>query len=289
VKQGIRCWAYSLLLFASSAGAAVDEAQIPFPWSFSDVAFSDGGSVSGHFDYSPDAGGIMNWSIWVTGGDRATFPVFEYRPDNSTAQGYGNGEIVLVVPATQRQFHFRSATPLDDTQSSVALDVSSPTSSFESYGGDNPKRVIQAGALVVNWGTARVRWFFDLTFVDGGTVSGYADHSSDDTLALAWDVTVTGGDEAIFAPLTYLPANSTPYSAGLDHGRYLHSIVLKNTRSKSPRELRYTGQAPMGAYGGRIALDTVNSVECFDCLTFRRFSGGTLRGVPDETWGNGFE
>jgi len=172
----------------------------------------------------------------------------------------------------------------------VSLDLSSPDDiAYESYGGASPKRLIQAGALFTDPAPTRVRWFFDLALAEGGTVNGYADHSPDDATVLKWAVTVKGGDENAFPPLTYLPANSDPDFTTFGPGRYLHLLVAKTPLPDDARELRYTGQARMGADGGRMALDTINSLECYNCGVYRLFSGGTLRGVTDEVWGDGFE
>jgi hypothetical protein len=259
-------------------------------WTFRDVALDDGGSVSGHFTFTPELSPhVTDWSVWVTGGDTTTFPVFEYRPDNSGLGEGSGGEIEFAVPGTSRQIVFRRSVPLTGTVY-VPLDLSSANdTAYESYGGATPKRLIQAGALFSDPTPTRVRWFFDLVLADGGTVSGYADHSPGDTTVLKWAVSVKGGDAVTFPPLVYLPANSDPDYALLDSGRYLHFLSVKPPPLTDARVLRYAGRAPMGADGGRIALDTDNSVECYNCGVYRQFSGGTLRGVTDETWGDGFE
>jgi hypothetical protein len=232
---------------------------------------------------------VTNWSVWVTGGDAASFPAFEYRPDNSGLGEGSGGEIEFVVPGSQRQILFRRSVPLTGTPVYVPLDLSSPNDiAYESYGGASPKRLIEAGALFTDPTPTRIRWFFDLALVDGGAVSGYADHSPDDASVLKWALTVKGGDQDVFPPLTYLPANSDPDFSTLGPGRYLHLLVEK-TPPADPRALRYTGLARMGADGGRMEIDTVNSLECYSCGVYRLFSGGTLRGVTDEIWGDGFE
>ncbi|HET7779487.1 MAG TPA: hypothetical protein VFL07_13100, partial [Rudaea sp.] len=57
----------------------------------------------------------------------------------------------------------------------------------------------------------------------------------------------------------------------------------------SIRLIRFAGQAPLFQDGGRVAIDLGNSAECMNCAPFRDFSKGSLRGVTDETWGDGFE
>jgi hypothetical protein len=170
------------------------------------------------------------------------------------------------------------------------LDLAFPTASpYESFGTQNPRRLISAGALFSDPAPTRVRWFFDgVTMSDGATVSGYADQSPDDTVILKWAVTVKGGDEGTFAPLTYVPVNSTSnIYVPFDDVRNMHAFTAKT--AQPTREFHYMGEAPLGASGGRIAADTVQSSECFNCAPYRLFSGGTLRGVTDETWGDGFE
>lgn len=276
----------ALIVMSLDAAAVVPP---PAVWTFRDVALDDGGSVSGHFTYTSDvAPHVTNWSVWVTGGDTANFPIFEYRPDNSGLGEGSGGEIEFVVPGNQRQIIFRRSVPLTGTPVYVPLDLSFPTSSaYESFGGESPRRLIQAGALFTDPNPTRVRWFFDgATLSDGATVTGYADHTPDDTTIIKWAVSVNGGDEVAFPAFTYDPADSTPLIyLPFDADRNSHDL----TKKTSIRVLHYMGQAPLRMDGGRIAIDIGHSSECYNCAPYRPFLGGTLRGVTDETWGDGFE
>ena len=277
------------MLLAFAMDAMADSAV----WTFRDVALDDGGSVSGHFTYTTDVSPhVTDWSVRVTGGDTVSFPVFEYRPDNSGLGEGSGGEIAFVVPGNQRQILFRRSVPLTGSPVYVPLDLAFPKdTAYESYGGTNPRRVIVSGALFTDPDPTRVRWFFDdVTLSDGATVSGYADHAPGDTAILKWAVTVHGGNEVTFPPFAYLPANSDSYVfVPIGGDRNQHELITKPQPSVLLRSLLYMGQVPLRADGGRIAIDTVNSAECFDCAPYRLFSGGTLRGVTDETWGDGFE
>lgn len=290
MKRGIRRWGGLLLLFACAADLMSNAQATSMVWNFRDVALDDGGSVSGHFTYATDVGPhVTEWSVWVTGGNTANFPIFEYRPDNSTLGEGSGGEIGFLVPGTQRQIIFRRSLPLTGNPLYVPLDLSAPTSSAcESFGAENPRRLISAGALFSDPAPTRVRWFFEgVTLSDGATVSGYADQSPGDTMILKWAIAVKGGNENAFSPLSYVPANSTSLIyIPFDDVRHVHELTAT---AQPTREFRYMGQAPLGADGGRVAADTVYSEECFNCAPYRLFSGGTLRGVTDETWGDGFE
>ena len=274
-------FAWSLPLHASDPPSVV--------WTFRDVAFEDGGSLSGHFTYVPALNTVTEWSVWSTGGDAAKFPLFEYRQDNSSLGQGSGGEIAFQVPVTFRTLVIRPSMPLTGSPLYVPLYLDFPSSSaFEGYDHPpSPIRLIQSGALFSDPSPTRVRWFFDdVTFDDGGKASGYVDQSPDDTSILKWAVTVSGGNEADFPSLTY-NANTAGYTAILPFfsTQLAHEIDLDN----SLRRFRYVGQAPLHKDGGRVAADTEYSVECFNCGPYRLFVSGTFRGVTDEVWGDGFD
>lgn len=50
----------------------------PATWTLSGVTFTDGGIASGTFEYDADTDTVSSWDINVTGGDTASFPVFNY-------------------------------------------------------------------------------------------------------------------------------------------------------------------------------------------------------------------
>lgn len=277
----------ALVLFGLAFDAAAVVPPPPAVWNFRDVALDDGGSVSGHFTYTSDvAPHVTSWSVWVTGGDSANFPVFEYRPDNSTLGEGSGGEIEFLVPGNQRQIIFRRSVPLTGTPVYVPLDLSFQTSSaYESYGSANPRRLIQAGALFTDPNPTRVRWFFDnASFADSGSITGYIDTNPADSSIVKAAVSVDGGNTASFPPLIYTLANSA---------EFIYDFAGANQRmhelNQTTRLIRFAGQAPLFQDGGRVAIDLGNSVECFNCAPFRDFAKGSLRGVTDETWGDGFE
>lgn len=276
--------ALALTAWAFDAAAATQEV-----WTFRDIVLDDGGSLSGHFTYTPDSSPhVTDWSVWATGGNAADFPIFEYRPDNSSLGEGSGGEIGFFATGSQRQVLFRPSLPLSGVPVYVPLYLDSPSSSaYESYGSPSPVRLIQAGALFTDPNPTRVRWFFDgATFSDGGMVTGYVDQSPGDTSIVKIAISVAGGNTATYPPMTYTGANSTTtiFTAAYAN-QSIHSIDEIGTI----RTLRYTGQAPLHQDGGRVAIDLANAQECFNCAPFREFVTGTLRGVTDEVWGDGFE
>lgn len=258
-------------------------------WTFRDVALDDGGSISGHLTYTADVSPhVTDWSVWSTGGNAANFPIFEYRPDNSSLGEGSGGEIGFFVTGSQRQILFRPSVPLSGAPVYVPLYLDFPSSSaYESNGSPAPIRLIQSGALFTDPAPTRVRWFFDgATFSDGGVATGYVDQSPADTSILKIAVSVSGGNTATYSPLTYNNGNST---ATIFNALYANQAIHSVAQVGTIRELRYTGQAPLHHDGGRVALDLANSQECFNCAPYRTFVTGTLRGVTDEVWGDGFD
>lgn len=282
-------WIPGTLCVLALAAAAPDAGAVDPPaavWTFRDVVLDDGGSISGHFTYAPATNSVTGWSVWSTGGNTVDFPIFQYRPDNSSLGQGSGGEIGFFVAGSQRQILFRPSVPLTGAPVFVPLYLEFPASSaYESFGGAAPLRMIQSGALFTDPAPTRVRWFLDgATFDDGGIARGYVDENPADSAILKAAIAVSGGNTAAFPALTYTLANSTGsifpfFSTQLDHALTLQGSI---------RVFRYVGQAPLSGDGGRIALDGVYSVECYNCGPYRVL-GGALRGVTDEVSGDGFE
>src|SRR4051812_13972735 len=112
-----------LALFAVALNAAA-VGPPPAVWTLRDIALDDGGSVSGHFTYTSDASPhVTDWSVWSTGGNTATFPIFEYRPDNSSLGEGSGGEIEFLVAGSQRRIVFTPSLPLSGTPVYVPLNL----------------------------------------------------------------------------------------------------------------------------------------------------------------------
>lgn len=130
----------------------------------------------------------------------------------------------FAVGGSQRQILFRPAMPLTGTPVFVPLYLDFPTSSaYESFGGDAPRRLIQAGALFTDPAPTRVRWFLEgATFDDGGVANGYVDLDAGSSATLKAAISVGGGNTVDFPALTYALANSNP----LDVSAFDHELTL---------------------------------------------------------------
>ena len=76
-----------LLMLPMLASAAVVR------WTFNNVKFDDGATVTGYFDYDANSGGFLDRSIVVAGGNTAVFPDLTYTPSNSFVELFESPQI----------------------------------------------------------------------------------------------------------------------------------------------------------------------------------------------------
>jgi hypothetical protein len=62
-------------------------------WSLQDVGFTDGGTLTGSFEYQSGLG--YDWSITANGGNQAVFPDFTYNPADSTLISFQPTQLIL--------------------------------------------------------------------------------------------------------------------------------------------------------------------------------------------------
>jgi hypothetical protein len=125
-----------------------------------------------------------------------------------------------------------------------------------------------AEAIPIAWTLQGVR------FDDGGVVAGTFTYDAATGFMSNWNMSVSGGNQNVFAPLTYSNANSTLLAG---HGGI--GFVFDHTVGHLRRDLRLFFQAPLTNGPGTAALNTTGgfSVECFNCGPFRSIvSGGAF-------------
>ena len=122
-------------------------------WTLSGVAFIDGGTATGSFDYDPDTDTLSNWSVTVSGGDTGDFPVFTWDPGNSTGDTSDQGdpqEMINFYTATpRRDMRITPNGPLTDAGGTIAINLNSwgdGSGSMDCFN-CSPYRKITAGSL----------------------------------------------------------------------------------------------------------------------------------------------
>lgn len=137
----------------------------------------------------------------------------------------------------------------------------------------------------------------DAVFNDGGTATGSFVWDADTNTFGAYEFTVSGGDTATFAPLTYNNANATlgPSNLEFDTGAYYVRLFRFVTEvDQVERNLYVSVDAPLTNAGGVVGFDYVSPYsagECFSCAPYRPFVAGTISaegvsGVPEPAaWG----
>lgn len=134
--------ALALVLGAASAAQAT-----LITWTLKDVAFDDGGTAAGFFEYNPMAQTLGNFNIGVSGGDTSLFPSFTYTPTSAPLPAWdGAGLFFLFGTPEGRQIRFGVAAPLPATGGTVALDLTNMFAS-ECYN-CAPFRSFTGGSLV---------------------------------------------------------------------------------------------------------------------------------------------
>jgi outer membrane protein OmpA-like peptidoglycan-associated protein len=116
--------------------------------------------------------------------------------------------------------------------------------------------------------------FSGVTFVDGGTATGWFEISSTG-LINDFSISVAGGDTITYPALTYSPANNFQGNQ--------ESATLVTFMEQSPgfRMLNLGGAGLIGpASNHTVTLDTNASYECYNCAPYRNVATGALVGAP---------
>lgn len=94
-------------------------------WSLNNVAFNDGATASGTFDWDATSQSVSNWNISVTSG---TLSAFTYTPADSTggaflqAAGYEKTYFFSVIGST-RQLRMTPLAPLTDQGGTIGINL----------------------------------------------------------------------------------------------------------------------------------------------------------------------
>lgn len=139
---------------------------------------------------------------------------------------------------------------------------------------------------------APVVWtLYGVQFEDGGTAAGTFEYDADTNLLIAWNISVSGGDEGSFPPLTYsfLTAGQI---AEVDNGSspadgqafiFWGEPPQPGVPQANERQLRLDPDGVLTNAGGTFALDLGNpdrNIECFNCGLNRLITGGFVSTVP---------
>jgi len=139
-----------------------------------------------------------------------------------------------------------------------------------------------------------IAWLLDgVTFVDGGTASGYFVFDADRNRIGDFSVSVDGGNETELAPYTYTPDDANPSLPTIDSNP-VPTIEFTSTDDSigtpaSYRQLRITPADNLSNAGGTVAIDLASSlsVECYNCARARDIASGDL--VSDTLFSDGFD
>ena len=117
----------------------------------------------------------------------------------------------------------------------------------------------------------------NVAFSDGGSATGTFVYDTELDEITDWSVSVSGGEEDTFPPLSYTPESST--ARRFDFGDLQPRITFRVLGTDSSRRgLRMTPTLPLAGGGGiPLQLDTPGGgVECFNCFPFRGITSGSL-------------
>lgn len=96
-------------------------------------------------------------------------------------------------------------------------------------------------------------------------------YDAESATVLDWSITVSGGDEVVFAPFTYTPATSAVQLLKLTLFRFI-GPALPPPEDFRNREIRFASRH-RSLRGGVIDLDPFGSVECNNCVPWRPLTG----------------
>ena len=150
--MGTRAWL--LIALAVSGAWAAGAGAAPVTWQLQDVAFADGATAIGSFDYDAALQSASDWNIFVSGGDTATFPDVDYNattPDHHSEVGAVFDLQIFYFEigtgASERILALASTADLGGASGTVALEVGSFNHSYECFNCD-PYRFVTSGTLV---------------------------------------------------------------------------------------------------------------------------------------------
>jgi len=133
------------------------------------------------------------------------------------------------------------------------------------------KALIGAGAALLSTSSpaAAVLWTVSgATFEDGGILGGSFSYDADLSKILSFSLTVSGGDTAIFSPVTY--TNSISNDSYFNNQENFFNFKLDDIHD---RQLRISVSLPLTNAGGIIDLQANNFAgECFNCNPVRLFA-----------------
>jgi hypothetical protein len=141
----------ALVLLTSAFISAQTSTASTVNWSLNSVAFGDGATASGNFDWDAASQSISNWSINVTSG---VLSAFSYTPADSTAgaflqaAGYEKTYFFSVTGST-RELRLTPLAPLTDQGGTIGINLNTfggGSGSVECFN-CSPYRPVVSGSL----------------------------------------------------------------------------------------------------------------------------------------------
>ncbi len=128
-----------------------------------------------------------------------------------------------------------------------------------------------ASAVTLTWTLKNV------IFDDGGQAVGSFNYDANTNTLSNWNISVSGGNESTFPPLTYAPSNSET--------DIFDNVYLFGLNDDSLREIRFEPISSLTNAGGTIPFNpaSIFASECYNCSPFRAFVSGSLtaKAVPE--------
>lgn len=157
-----------LLSVAALMSVALSNASLAstITWTLNNVGFSDGGTATGWFSVDNVSHNFLSWDFFVSGGNTAVFPAFEYNPstsifiDDAAGNPFVDTYYTLPLPNT---FRFIVATTTQTRR-----DFRMPFNDLPDEGGTVPLNLLNSeGVECFNCGPLR-------TFTSGEIVAPLA-------------------------------------------------------------------------------------------------------------------
>ncbi|MBW4684938.1 MAG: PEP-CTERM sorting domain-containing protein [Komarekiella atlantica HA4396-MV6] len=128
-----------------------------------------------------------------------------------------------------------------------------------------------ASAVTLTWTLNNV------IFNDGGQALGSFNYDANTNILSNWNISVSGGNESTFPPLTYTPNNSET--------NIFDNVYLFGLNDDSLRQIRFEPISNLTNAGGTIPFNpaSIFASECYNCSPFRAFASGSLtaQAVPE--------